>query len=319
MRALEGPVRQNGRRPSRFAIAAVTAILAFGLGATSTPGERAPCRICFYGPDNMVFDRDGNLYVTDTDGRRHSRVVKIAPDGKPVAQWHIFAAQAGKRNGPEGIAMTASGTILVTDAGIERILEVSPQGRVLRSFGGTEGAFKDLGHVAVDPAGNVYVAQAEPNVIEKYSAAGALLDAWHRSKGPGVGEWGGPETIATQPDGHLVVEDWGNRRIEIFDSSGTMLLAFGHLGNGPGEFRNTAGLGVDGDGDIYVTDVALHRVQKFDARGRLLATIANTPGAALFAKGPSAIAIDRQGSLYSPDGQTVVKYSQDGKLLARWQ
>jgi secreted PhoX family phosphatase len=43
----------------------------------------AGCAICFYVPDNMVFDRVGQLYITDTDGKQQSRLVMLL-----LATWH---------------------------------------------------------------------------------------------------------------------------------------------------------------------------------------------------------------------------------------
>lgn len=277
------------------------------------------CAICFYGPDNMVFDRAGNVYVTDTDGGSHSRLVKLSPGGRLLSQWHVFVAGSGGRNGPEGIAMAADGTILVTDAASKHILKISPAGAPIGTFGGTTGSFSDLGHVAISDAGDVYVSQAQPNTIEKFAADGILTATWHRPRGAGAAQWGGPETIAVQPNENLVVEDWRNHRVEILDPSGKTIVVFGHAGRGPGEFVNTAGLGTDDDGNIYVADEALHRVQKFDAQGRLVRIIANTAESLLFETGPSAVAVDHRGDLYSPDGLSLVKYTQDGKLLARWR
>jgi sugar lactone lactonase YvrE len=81
----------------------------------------------------------------------------------------------------------------------------------------------------------------------------------------------------------------------------------------------TAGLAVDRAGDIYVADIGLHRVQKFDPRGRWLAVIGNLPGSALFSDGPGSVAVDSDENLYSADGSSLVKYAQDGTVLARWQ
>jgi len=276
------------------------------------------CTICFYGPDNMVFDGAGNVYVTDTDGKQRSRLVELSPDGRVLGQWHVFANGSGNRFGPEGIGRTAKGTILVTDAGSEHILELSPGGTLQGNFGGADRTFPDLGHIAVDLAGNVYVSQAAPNTIQKFAADGTLLATWHRQRGAGAGEWGGPETIAAQPNGNVVLEDWRNRRIEILDPSGNTVASFGGAGKALGQFTNTAGLGTDAEGNIYVADAALHRVQKFDSHGRFVKVIANTPATLVFEEGPSAVAIDSNGNLYSPDGVSIVKYTQDGALLMRW-
>jgi sugar lactone lactonase YvrE len=81
----------------------------------------------------------------------------------------------------------------------------------------------------------------------------------------------------------------------------------------------TAGLAVDGSGDIYVADIGLHRVQKFDPKGQWLAMIGNSHGNTVFNAGPGSVAVDSDGNLYSADGMSVVKYTANGTVLARWQ
>ncbi len=277
-----------------------------------------PCGLCLYGPDNMIVDDAGSIFLTDSDRKTHLRILRLAPDGTRIAEWRIFTVAPGDHNGPEGIALNRAGHVLVTDAGSASVLEVSRQGKVLGYFGG-RARFHNLGHVAVDATGNVYISQAAPNLIEKFSPAGRLIARWHRAKGGDIDRWGGPETIAVQNGRNVVVEDWPNHRIEILSPAGTTLHEFGRAGTGRGEFVNSAGLAVDRAGNIYVADIALHRVQKFDARGHFLAQIPNAPRDKLFMDGPGAVAVDAQGNLYSPDGLTIVKYSQRGALLARYR
>ena len=275
------------------------------------------CKLCFYGPDNMAFDAKGVLYVTDSDGEQHARILRLAGDGTALWSWNAFSYVKGARNGPEGIAIDREGTVYVTDGGASKILEIFPGGKIVRTFGNGAVRFDDLGHIAIDPTGNIYVSEAGPNFIMKFSAAGTLVAQWHRPKGKGVDAWGGPETIATQPNGNLVVEDWPNRRIEILSPDGTTVTLFGKAGRDPGEFLNSAGLGVDAQGNIYVADDALHRVQKFDSNGRFIGVVADER--TFQSGGPTAVAIDAAGNLYSPDGKSIVKYSQKGDVLARWQ
>ena len=275
------------------------------------------CNLCLYGPDNMAFDAKGALYVTDSDGETHSRILRLADDGTVLWSWDQFAYVKGARNGPEGIAVDDAGMVFVTDGGASKVLELFPGGKIVRTLGNGAVRFTDLGHIAVDRTGNVYVAEAGPNSILKFSRAGTLLAQWHRAKGAGAGEWGGPETIATQPTGNLVLEDWANRRIEILSSDGATVSIFGKAGRGPGEFLNSAGLGVDAQGNIYVADAALRRVQKFDSNGQFMSVVADER--VFQYGGPTAVAIDSNGDLYSPDGKSIVKYSQHGNVLARWQ
>lgn len=277
--------------------------------------------IGFYGPDNMAFDASGNVYVVDTDGKSRARVLELSPGGTVLAQWRGFlpVVVPGAAFGPEGIAFGSDGSLLVTDAGAGRILMLSPALAPIGTFA-RDRNFPNLGHIAVDAHGKVYVAQAGPNLIDVYSPLGDVVTFWQRPKGAGVDAWGGPQSIAVFPDGNVAVEDWRNRRVEILSPDGKTLTTIGRKGSGPGEFLNTAGLAVDGRGFLYVADRGLHRIAKFDENGRLVATVGNTAAHALFQHGgPSAVAIDAAGNLYSPDGLTIVKYSQTGLPLARWQ
>ncbi|HEY2473999.1 MAG TPA: SMP-30/gluconolactonase/LRE family protein [Candidatus Cybelea sp.] len=148
--------------------------------------------VSFYGPDNIAFDRSRKLYVTDSDGRTIARVLVLTPDGRLVAQWHVFAAaEGGSGYGPEGIALDRSGNVLVTDAARGSVIELTPQGKLTKTLG-KPAAFPNLGHVAVDAQGNVYVAQAQPNLLEKLSSSGSLLERWHRKSGSKPNEWDGP-------------------------------------------------------------------------------------------------------------------------------
>jgi tripartite motif-containing protein 71 len=275
------------------------------------------CSLCLYGPDNMAFDSTGALYIADTDGAHRSRILRLSPDGKVLWSWERFAYVKGARNGPEGIALDRSGTIFVTDGGASNVLEIAPDGKLARPLGDGTVRFEDLGHVAIDGFGNIYVSEAGPNLILKFNAAGALIAQWRRAKGNGADAWSGPETIAVQPSGNVVVEDWANRRIVILSPNGTTVASFGKAGRDHGQFLNSSGLAVDLQGNIYVADATLHRVQKFDPKGTFIDVVADER--AFKAGGPTAVAIDAGGTLYSPDGKSIVKYTQNGDVLARWQ
>jgi tripartite motif-containing protein 71 len=279
--------------------------------------EHSSCRICFYGDDNIVFDAAGNIYIADSDHGGRSRVLKLSGDGRLILDWRLFHPVAGKRSGPEGIALDREGNLLVTDGGADTVLRLTPDGEIVGRIGGP-GTFQDLGHVAADAAGNLYVAEAGPNRIQKFDASGKRIAVWQRTRGAGPDQWDGPETIAVRGDGSLAVEDWRNHRIVVLSSAGDTLFRFGASGKGPGQFARSAGLAVDSAGDIYVADDALHRVQEFSPSGRLLTAWPKPEGDRLFTSGPGGIALDAAGRLYAPDGETIVVFSRQGKALARW-
>lgn len=279
-----------------------------------------PCKLCLYGPDNMAFDAVGNIYLVDTDHNTHSRVLKLSPQGSVLADWQVFAAVPGHNNGPDGIAVDGEGNILVNDRGLAQVLKLSPTGEVLAKFSGfPSGAFDYGGHVAVGKDGNIYVAAAVSNLIEKFSPQGKLVASWHRDKGPGLDQWTQPETISVDENGDLVIADFGNHRIMIVSSSGHTIRVFEGVPDEPLKLASISSSAVGPDGNIYVADYQLYRIQEFDPNGRLLATIGNTPGNTLFKVAPNSIAVDRSGFLYATDGLSVVKFSREGKLLVRWR
>lgn len=280
----------------------------------------APCKLCLYGPDNMTFDAAGNIYLTDSDHQDHSRVLKLSAQGDVLAEWHVFAAVPGRYNGPDGISIDSAGDIFVIDGGRDQLLKLSPRGEVLtRLTGFSARAFDDGGHVAIGKDGAIYVVAAGPNLIQKYSPLGKPIESWHRDKGPGLDQWSQPETISVDHAGNLVIADWGNHRVLTLAPDGKTLRAFEAVPNQPLNRASVAGAVVGPDGNIYVADYQLYQVQEFAPDGRLLATIGNTPEVTLFQKAPNSIAIDAQGNLYSTDGLSVIKFSKDGILLARWQ
>lgn len=93
---------------------------------SSATANEAACTLCFYGPDNIVFDAAGNAYITDNDHTSHFRVLKVSPQGTRIAEWQVFRAVQGRGSGPEGIAIDSDGNIFVTDGGGLRVLKFSP-------------------------------------------------------------------------------------------------------------------------------------------------------------------------------------------------
>ncbi|HEX6809756.1 MAG TPA: NHL repeat-containing protein [Gemmatimonadaceae bacterium] len=298
----------------------LSALVVFLLLARAPLVHAAPCRLCLYGPDNMAFDTAGNVYLVDTDHKARSRVLKLSPEGRLLAEWHVFDSASGRNNGPDGIALDREGNIFVVDRGGVQILKLSPAGRVLAKFRGFPArAFDFGGHVAIGKQGEVYGVAAARNLTLKFSPQGNVVARWHRAQGPGLDQWHNPETISVDNDGNLVIADWGNVRILTLSPNGHTVRAFAAVPNEPLNVSSVSGAVVGRDGNIYVADYQLLRIQEFTSHGRLLATIGNTPGNTLFEKAPNSIAIDPQGVLYATDGLSVVKFSRDGKLLARWQ
>src|SRR5437762_516536 len=97
------------------------------------------------------------------------------------------------------------------------------------------GPFNFPNGVATDAAGNVYVADAGNNRIQKFSSTGTYLTRWG-SAGSGNGQFSYPSGVATDAAGNVYVADEGNNRIQKFSSTGAYLTQWGSVGSDDGEF-----------------------------------------------------------------------------------
>ncbi|KAL7301247.1 hypothetical protein TKK_0006207 [Trichogramma kaykai] len=79
-----------------------------------------------------------------------------------------------------------------------------------------------------------------------------------------------PWGIACDQDGHLVVADRSNNRIQIYRQDGSLVRRFGTQGTGPGQFDRPAGVAVDGRRRIIVADKDNHRIQILTMEGLYL-------------------------------------------------
>ncbi|XP_051174249.1 E3 ubiquitin-protein ligase TRIM71-like [Leptopilina boulardi] len=79
-----------------------------------------------------------------------------------------------------------------------------------------------------------------------------------------------PWGIACDKEGHIVVADRSNNRIQIYREDGTFVRRFGSQGSGHGQFDRPAGVAVDGRRRIIVADKDNHRIQILTMEGVFL-------------------------------------------------
>jgi DNA-binding beta-propeller fold protein YncE len=171
--------------------------------------------------------------------------------------------------------------------------------------GSGKGQFEKPRGIAIDSAGNIFVADTNNGRIEKFSQNGtfvtsiglfeapngiaidragniyvAEIGAKHRVQklgpdGTFIARWApgfyGPRRIAIGPDDSIYVVDSGDNRIVKLGPDGQVLATWGSEGSGDGQFIGLSSVAVDPiTNKVYVTDPINRRIQVFDSAGRFL-------------------------------------------------
>jgi tripartite motif-containing protein 71 len=278
----------------------------------------------FSSPTGITLDKDGNIYIADTDN--HS-IQKLDKSGKFVARWGGDpSSQEGSFYYPRGLAVGPNDVLYIADSGNNRIQKFDLNGNVMQAWGKFGFAWRgaDLGKfdvpwgLATDAEGNLFVSDTSNARIQKFTSDGQALLKWGRD-GSFDGAFFFPRGVAVDFVGNIFVADESNNRIQKFDARGSFLAKWGREGAGPGQFKSPWGIACDALGNVYVVDTGNHRIQKFDGNGTFLCAWGNrgkTEGQLNF---PYGIAVDKEGAVYVVDSGNgrILKYVPTDEELNR--
>src|SRR6266540_3767266 len=183
------------------------------------------------------------------------------------------------------------------------------------SGGSGDGQFSYPAGLAVDAAGNVYVADSNNGRIQKFTSTGGFLTKWG-SNGSGDGQFSFPAGVAVDAAGNVYVADSSNRRIQKFTSTGAFLTKWGSNVSGDGQFSFPFGAAVDGAGNVYVADSNNRRIQKFTSTGGFLTKWGSNGSSDGQFSFPQGVAVDAAGNVYVADtsNHRVQRFAQFGSI-----
>lgn len=243
----------------------------------------------FNHPSGVAVDSFGNVFVADMG---NNVIRKITPNGL-VSTFAGMYLQSGKADGvgsaarfaaPHGITIDAADNLYVADVALFNIRKITPAGQVTTIAGlaynrgsadgtGTDARFDTPRGVAVDGAGNLYVADTDNETIRKIDRAGRVTTLAGLAGSSGSEDGTGssarferPHGVAVDPAGNVYVADWLGNTIRKITPGGVVTTVGGFAGDfshgstdGIGRvarFDTPKGVAVDSAGQLYVADYA---------------------------------------------------------------
>jgi len=324
--------------------------LAGNTGYGSADGTNGTAQFAF--PSSVAVDSAGNVYVADTVNCTIRKMTLVGTNWV-VTTLAGLSGCTGTNDGtgsavrfyyPNGVGVDSAGNVYVADTANHTIREVTPVGTnwvvtTLAGLAGSSGTndgtnsaagFNEPAAVAVDSAGNVYVADTANHTIRKVTPVGTnwvvttlagLAGSAGSANGTGnAARFHFPFGLTVATNGTVYVADSANSTIRKVTPSGQVTTLAGLAGN-PGSSNGTGsaarfsvpyGVTVDTNGNVYVADSGNNTIRKVTSAG-VVTTLAGLAGAqgtsgtndgtgsAARFNFPASVAVDSAGNLYVAD------------------
>jgi uncharacterized protein (TIGR03437 family) len=291
-------------------------------------------------PTAVVVDSSGNIYIADAGNHRvrkisNGTISTFAGNGTAGYMGDGAAASAAELNNPVGLGLDFSGNLFIADAANSVIREVSLSSGKITTFAGenslgagytgdaaaaTLAQLNDPTDVCIDTFGNVYIADANNNVIREVSSGnintlvgGAIT----------FGQLHFPDAVVVDKHGNLFIADTVGRRVVEF-SNGTFTVvagneSYGFSGDGglatQASLFDPMGVAVDPAGNVYIADTLNSRIRMVSTNGTI-STIAGTgfpgylgdggPATQAWLYFPRRLSLDSAGNIYIADSANNV-------------
>jgi type IX secretion system substrate protein/NHL repeat-containing protein len=311
-----------------------------------------PTGVATYGYVTQYIADQGNHVIRKIDNRHI--ITTFAGSVTASSSCDGCDATTTKLTSPYGIAVDAYNNVYIADYGANVVRKVNTAG-VIRTIAGNDTAgysgdggqaiHARLNHpygVTVDAVGNIYISDAQNNVIRKVDGTGTITTYAGTGYGAGLaaghGDYtgdGGPATgarlnfpagITADKFGNLFIADASNSVIRKVNASGaistyagTGLAGYYGDGGAPGSARFSfpSGVAVDVLGNLFIADQGNNVIREVTTTGTI-STIAGVPTPGFFGDGalavnaqlnhPSGLAVDGNGLVYVADyGNNVIR------------
>jgi len=311
-------------------------------------------------PYDVIVDKAGNVYATD--GSRNAVVKVSSSDGKMTA----FAgtgpttanlgdggpADKASLNTPDGLDIDSAGNIYIADIANDRIRKVDTSGTITTVAGGAGNGYAGDGGkataaklnnphgVAVDSAGDIYIADTNNFVVRKVDKNGIITTVAGiagmvtPSGAEGVQATSvaltSPWAVTVDSAGNLYIAEWLGYRIRKVDKNGIITTvagngSFGFGGDGgpatQAMFKAPEGIRFDKAGNLYISDSQNNRIRKVSVPHPVPTVSAlGVVNNASFAVGSNPIAPGAIAAVFGSnmnDGSNVLfsSFGADGKLV----
>ena len=302
-----------------------------GTGSPSFSGDGGPAVAAqLSAASGVAVDNDGNLYIADTANQRLRKITggaiaTISGTGVPGFSGENVAPATAPLNDPSGVAVDPAGHIYLADAGNSRVRRIDPGGNLFTWAGNGNAAYYGDGFaarlasvnqpegVALDAAGNVYIADTLDNAVRKVATDGTISTIAGYGTAAFSGDGGPankaaldhPRGVAVDASGNIYIADTGNNRARKVDSRGTITTLAAGL-SGP------RGVAVDRAGNVYIADTGHNQVLRGSGviAGTGVCCYGGDGGLATAAllNAPWGLAIDAAGNVYIADsGNNAVR------------
>jgi uncharacterized protein (TIGR03437 family) len=320
-----------------------------GNGNANAAGDGGPATSASFHPDGLTLDSAGNIYIADQNNNRirkvdlNGNITTVAGNGNTQFKGDGGLATSGTvyiAANHNGLAVDGAGNLYIADDGHHRIRKVDSGGIITTVAGtGTQGFSGDGGPaisaqlyrpsgVAVDHAGNLYIADMLNRRIRKVDTSGIITTLAGTGAFGSTGDGGEavnatletPVDVTVDAAGNVYFADQDTNTVRKVDPAGIISLfagnnTFGFSGDG-GTAVNAAfaapySVTLDSAGNAYISDYGNNRVRKVDTSGIItsvagvgggLGSVNGDGGPPLSAKvEPAGVAFDSAGNYYIAD------------------